>query len=190
MTPWFAFDLDDTLGEFNESAYQAFNKHRGTDYKVADTVDYGLLDKFDYTVDEFWHLLYELRVCADMQPIPGVADALSALHSRGGKIHIITARKQMRNHFDVTQEWLRRHGIPYDALTIVHRALHTKGDFLCKDTIAFFEDSPDQLRGASKITHPVLVDRPWNRKNRESHWLCTTPSNLVQMIERVARHVD
>ena len=73
---------------------------------------------------------------AQAKPIPGTQEALSQLRQAGWVIVLYTARHF--NHWQVTEDWLARHGLVYDQLVfgkpparfyIDDRAIPFKGDW-------------------------------------------------------------
>ena len=46
--------------------------------------------------------------------VPGAITALKQLKADGWHIHLYTGRHI--NHAETTQEWLRKHGVPYDVI--------------------------------------------------------------------------
>lgn len=184
-TPWFSFDIDDTIAEFNAYAHRMFNQHLGTNHNPEDG-NYDLLEKFGFEPSEMWRLFYDLGICANQEPTIGVVGALQDLHAAGAKIQFVTGREQLRDALRVTQTWLVQHEIPFDDLCIVHRD-QSKVQFLHPGTVAFFEDTVRHLSDASDVDARVVVTRPWNRGKLHFSHFRIWPHDVGSMIDQLRK---
>jgi uncharacterized HAD superfamily protein len=94
--------------------------------------------------------------CSDLDVVPGAIESLRLLHSRYRLILVTSRNPAIR---DKTQDWLREHDIPHDAL-VFDEAKHRTGH----DFDFFIEDNGEFALSLAEAGVPTfLFDYPWNR---------------------------
>ena len=97
-------------------------------------------------------------------PLEGVAETLWKLKRRGHEIYFITARPGMKHIVQVTKDWLKKHGFPYDPSRL-RMGAQDKAKIARELGIQlFFEDAPKHLdRLVEEGIPTVIVDAVYNR---------------------------
>lgn len=187
MKKWFVFDVDDSLGNFTQTAFAKFNHHFGTNHCFTAATYYNkTLHNWDLDVDTFYRLLHDHRVYQELVPYPGVARVLQGIARAGFGIQIVTARNRVHNGkgYELTEQWLCAHGIPFHKLTVTHPE-QSKVGACHEDALLIVEDSVQHLANAAEIgrLHTVKVEQPWN----ESAWAHTAacPETLAETLEEL-----
>lgn len=167
-------DMDDVLAETGQGIVNVVNADFDRNVTFEDIYTFDLKTAFQMTEAE-WTRLFSLihapEVLAGFACLPGAADALSRIRAAGAEIAIVTGRPAATEA--VSREWLMRHHIPFDSLSMVdkygrepdpHRALSMEALSRRHFDLAI-EDSPAMATHLSQSMQvPVLLmDRPWNR---------------------------
>lgn len=159
-------DIDGTIKDTRTAAIQIYNQELGQNLRKEDIKEfhlgpaYGLTDKEG---SQMWrkleHKIYSLGV-----PLEGAAEILSQLHQEGHQITFITARPGMPHIREVTQEWLKKHGFPFDGSNL-RMSAQNKGKVALELGIdLFFEDAPNHLDRLVEAGIPtVIMDAVYNR---------------------------
>lgn len=92
-------------------------------------------------------------------PFPGVREALSALHSAGHTLHVVTDRSfgSNGNAERATRAWLDRYKLPFDSLTFSSDKTIVRADYFIDDKLQNY----DELHAAGVEVY--LLDQPWNQ---------------------------
>jgi FMN phosphatase YigB (HAD superfamily) len=99
------------------------------------------------------------------EPYPGAVEAVRRWHEAGHFIHITSHRAVTAA--DVTEEWLRRIGLPYDELYCSYDKV-TRCAEIGIDVLV--DDSPVNLvRAREAGIHGATLLHPWNRDVCERH---------------------
>jgi hypothetical protein len=152
-------DIDNTLWQFSDAFYLELKKIN-KDFPTPDQwCTYDIWEGF-CSVEDFMAAINTVHYNQDddqYQPYPESRSFLSSLKEHG--FHIILASHRIPTMKQPTEQWLNRHGLPYDEL---HLSMNK--------TVLFFkaavvvDDSPHTLEKA--IDHGALgagLLFPWNR---------------------------
>jgi uncharacterized HAD superfamily protein len=112
----FGFDIDDTLINLREHAFNIYNKKLGKQlglelFHALKTVE--IHEPFGMTSQEgkqMWNSSREEIYYTTCPPYPGAVEMLQELEEQGHEIFYITARD--REHGERTKQWLKDNGFP------------------------------------------------------------------------------
>lgn len=152
-------DIDNTLWQFSDAFYQELTKICGN-FPTPDrwcTYDiwegYCSVEDFIAAISTIHHNQNSDRY----QPYPESRDFLSSLREHG--FHITIASHRAPETRQPTEQWLARHGLPYDELhlTLDKTVLFPKADIVVDDSPLTLEKAIESgARGAGLLF-------PWNR---------------------------
>lgn len=96
-------------------------------------------------------------------------DVINKLKHEGNNIIIITSRseKHFANPYEVSTEWLEKHGIEYDKLVVegndkAKECMEYKIDVLIDDQVGFLQDVSNNTN-----TKVIMFDSPYNKECNE-----------------------
>ncbi|WP_203247322.1 5' nucleotidase, NT5C type [Sporosarcina beigongshangi] len=112
----FGFDIDDTLINLREHAFQLYNEKLNRDvhidlFHALNKVE--IHDIFDMTAEEgsqMWNRSLEEIYYTSCPPYPDAVETLKKLEKDGHEIYYITARP--KEHGERTMEWMIEQGFP------------------------------------------------------------------------------
>jgi|SRR5690625_1096087 len=176
----FGFDIDDTLINLREHAFQIYKEKLKKDisldvFHALDRVEihepFGLTDKQG---NEMWHSSLEEIYYTDCPAFPGALEVLLELERDGHEIYYITARP--KRHGIRTREWLKEKGFPvkdsqfyygmedHEKISIIK---HLKLDY-------YVDDKPAVLDTLQQLPVKLIVkDQSYNQDvdvSRLIHW--------------------
>ncbi len=148
----YAYDGDFDLANLNKDSYDSavtFNWCRETD-------------------NNFWQQMLE-KYSREERPRQLVSEVLYKIKEADWKIHIITARKSIKEEDikerkieKILENWLEEHDIPYDVLVFTG---NSKVDALKEHQIdIMIEDSPSNIEELRKICPIIVFDAMYNKE--------------------------
>jgi len=169
-------DFDDVLSETARAISDVVSLRFSKRVPFEDLRYFDLDKSFGLTpgqLDELMRLLHDPEMLLRMEPVASAASTISAWSSTGCDVCVVTGRPPATA--DVSEAWLKRHGIPFTSLLFVDkygrfpaasggsRALGLD-EFRSERFCLAVEDSPDMAEFlVSQMLVPVaLMDRPWN----------------------------
>lgn len=170
------FDIDGLVADMATILVWAMNEKYGLNYGVDVFVHHNLF-KNKYVEDPELNkeiaqhmrkeVIYNHKAVLDLQPYPGVPEALKKL-SRQHSLHYITGRPTDQQNICI--EWFRKHNIPFDSIHAVGKA--DKGltgralnlDFYIDDEIRHLESMYKFKNRWRKGL--ALYRQPWNIMDR------------------------
>ncbi|MCF6093983.1 hypothetical protein L1765_08370 [Microaerobacter geothermalis] len=170
-------DIDGTIKKTQQAAIQVFNEELGKNLTEEDIDSFYLDEPYGLTQKEgkrLWrkleHRIYSLGV-----PIEQAAETLSQLVKDGHEVYFITARPGMKHIREVTVNWLKKHGFPYNGDNLYMNSQDKAKVAQELGIDLFFEDAPDHLDRLIHAKIPtVVVDAVYNREYtdipRLTHW--------------------
>jgi uncharacterized HAD superfamily protein len=116
-------DVDDTIADTSSIVIEyalLFDKEYKEGKGIVDPEIRTLIGKFDWTLDDkynFWKL-YAKDMAINVKPKVDCKEVLTKLKEEGNEIYIVTYRTKERFEYpyELTEEWLKKEGIPYDVL--------------------------------------------------------------------------
>ncbi|TCS83817.1 5' nucleotidase, NT5C type [Tepidibacillus fermentans] len=159
-------DIDGTIKQTQKAAIQLYNEELNMDVKEDEVTTFYLDEPYGLSGEEgrkLWRKL-ESKIYTIGIPLEGAPEALQQLKKEGHEIFFITARPNFKRIRDITEEWLQKHGFPFDG-TNLYMNIHDKGK-IAKDLRIdlFFEDDPEHLdRLLAANIHTVIVDARYNQ---------------------------
>ncbi len=155
-------DIDGVVADSQPVIIEKLNRHFGSNYTREDFINFKPREMFGLTRDAFDRFIMarELEIILEVVPVPGAAETIREL-GENHKIHLISARTPA--YAGQTAEWLDRHGIVYDGLSLLgqHDKRGACMDF-CVDI--FIEDNKKNALQISSCGVPVLLmDATYNR---------------------------
>ncbi|MBA4492982.1 hypothetical protein ACFO25_08160 [Paenactinomyces guangxiensis] len=159
-------DIDGTIKDTHRAAVEVYNKELNRSVRVEDVTDFYLDQAYGLTPREgrkLWRKL-EDQIYSLGIPLNHSVEVLNELVRMGHEIYFITARPGMRKIVDVTKEWLKKHGFPYNGDNLIMNA-QDKGKVAKEIGIElFFEDAPNHLLTLLQNRIPtIIVDAVYNR---------------------------
>lgn len=167
-------DLDDVLANLRESLYQVMHRVTRIDKHWRDWTHYDLREH--YQVDNAFldDVLMRERALESCQPEPGAAAMTQALAELGCELVIITARGWHPQAHELTQDWLKQHGMRHDHLHVTQLG-GNKLDVLTATTtpadsiLLAVDDHPNNLQRYRQAGIPTLMpSMPWNAQYHDA----------------------
>lgn len=149
-------DLDGVVIDTYPAWYNFF-KPKFPDVRLEELVHAHANPEYAAFADANLRTLY----CDLLSPVPGAVETLGELSRAGHEVHFISARTPLVR--DMTVEWLERHGVRFDGLTLLEGA--DKGlASLAAGVELFVEDAPYNAEAIRAVGVPVLLyDAEYNR---------------------------
>jgi uncharacterized HAD superfamily protein/NTP pyrophosphatase (non-canonical NTP hydrolase) len=156
-------DLDGVIANHFPHLIKYYNEKRGTSYPEGESYLSPIVG-----TEEYYRIKHEYIEEGMFREVPvyeGAREFVKGLKKMGLKVVIVTGRpyKQYKRVYADTMEWLKKNGIPFDAIYWTK----DKADLarsLGITPVAFIEDEKEQ---AADITRKgfkcILIDRPYNR---------------------------
>jgi len=134
--------------------YERFMKQRSTPQQVIETMRRRKLKMLHY-----YFMSWQKRVMTTVGLIEGSAETIRQWHP-DHQISLVTSRLRWFNR--QTQEWLKKHNIPFDEL---HHAKEKSKHTKAKGCDLFIEDNVEECKILADYCERIfLFDHPWNRK--------------------------
>lgn len=160
-------DLDDTLGNFRETASNTLNKKYNKNFSVDDWEHHLIEQLYNITKQEFISDLEELRVLERMKPHYESKSFTRSLKEQGYYIVILTARNWHPYAYNITKRWLDSWDISYDEIILCgiddNKASIVNDRF---GNVKFVvDDSPYQLWNYildTSTEEVYMYNMPWN----------------------------
>ncbi|WP_096270752.1 5' nucleotidase, NT5C type [Paucisalibacillus globulus] len=176
----FGFDIDDTLINLREHAFNIYKRKLNKDVPVNEFHELQRVEihePFGLTDDEgseMWNRSLEEIYYTNCPPFPGAVEALNKLEEDGHEIFYITARP--KQHGERTKEWLKERGFPVHNNQFFYGMKdHEKIDIIKDLNLNYYvDDKPTIL--ATLTEQPIklfLMDQSYNRTsnfNRIKKW--------------------
>lgn len=172
----FGFDIDDTLINLRQHAFNIYNKKLKKNIPLASfhalkTVE--IHEPFGLNAIEgkqLWDSLREEIYFTDCSPFPGAVEALNELVHNGHQVYYITARN--KQFATKTKEWMKEIGFPvvdhhfycgmedHEKITIIQ---NLKLDYYFDDKPAVLETLIDHSTQLYVKDHLYIEHLEWNR---------------------------
>ena len=166
----FGFDIDDTLINLREHAFNLYNKKLGKNVALdvfQELKKVEIHDAFGLTEDQgsdMWNSSLEEIYYTSCPPFPDAVETLQKLSEEGHEIHYITSRP--KEHGERTKQWMIENGFPVQDDRFfygmqddekVHIIQQLQLDY-------YFDDKPAVLTTLNNDTLNVIVkDQSYNR---------------------------
>lgn len=166
----FGFDIDDTLINLREHAFNLYQKKLNTSVepeKFHALTGVPIHELFGMSSEEgakMWNSLREEIYYTDCPPFPNAVEVLQELVRQGHEVYYITAR--VAEYCERTKEWIKQAGFPVeDGRFYCGMADHEKVDIIRKlELDYYFDDKPAVLDTLSELPLKVYVrDNSYNR---------------------------
>jgi 5'-nucleotidase len=159
-------DLDAVCGDYEDALRASVARRTGRDpAELSPQTTWDAYSEWGMSFAEFEEAhrtaVVEDRIFREMQPLPGVSEALWQLSDEGVWIRIITHRLIFNGAHEVsaadTAWWLDHHRIPYRDLCFI-------GDKPDVGADVYIDDSPRNIIGLRAAGRTAVVfDQPYNR---------------------------
>ena len=166
----FGFDIDDTLINLREHAFQIYKKRLKQDlsldaFHALDRVEihepFGLTDEQG---KEMWVRSLEEIYYTDCPTFPGALEVLMELDKNGHEIYYITARP--KEHGRRTREWMKENGFPVRDDRFYYGMEDNEKTHIIKDLQLdyYVDDKPAVLNTLKEIPVKLIVkDQSYNQ---------------------------
>lgn len=166
----FGFDIDDTLINLREHAFNIYNKKLNQNVPVEIFHDlkrveihepFGLTD---LQGKEMWNSSLEEIYYTSCPAFPDAVETLQALEKKGHEIYYITARP--KDHGERTKEWMRDNGFPVNDTRFFYGMQdHEKVEIIKKLHLDYyFDDKPEVLNTLLNESIKIFLrDQSYNR---------------------------
>jgi uncharacterized protein len=166
----FGFDIDDTLINLREHAFQLYNKKLNQNvqpdvFKALKTLE--IHEAFGLTAEEgsrLWNSLLEEIYYSSCPPFPHAVETLQELEKQGHEVYYITARA--KEHGERTKKWLIGNGFPVHEDRFYCGMNDSEKVNIIKELQLdyFFDDKPAVLETLSDLSIKVYAkDNSYNR---------------------------
>lgn len=146
---------------------EGLNQDTGASLEYQDLTEYDLASLYGISLEDVLDSFRRHDIIPRQSVLHGAREALELL-GRTHHLHLITHRGWDERAEKKTADWLLRHQLPYDTLTIVPFGM--KKSELYPDVAGYFdfmfEDNLSNLYDAERsgrVRRPVLIDHPWNQ---------------------------
>jgi uncharacterized HAD superfamily protein len=183
----FGFDIDGVLTNDDDGQNNIWLETASTYFgEPIQKAAYHVEEAFNKTreeVEEFFQACIE-EIFTSVPVRDYAPETLRALAERGGIIHLITHRDT--RHRQITETWLRRHGIPYHSLTMCPTGYgYSKKERCLELGVQFFVD--DKLENAEEVAAAGIYTLLFHASHNAGR---PTKVPLVKDWREVARHID
>ena len=165
------FDLDDVLANLRDHLMRMLRRQTGREIHWNEWHEYELGSVYNTTTESIMQWVLEHQVLESASLEPHARAAVDAARRAGYRVAVITARGWHPRGERLTEEWLNKHSLDIDELHLVpafgdkSRVLRGLG------SVAYFvDDHVGHLypaRTLKQVRETLLIDRPWNRADRE-----------------------
>ncbi len=169
--PYVVFDLDDVLANLREHLMSMLRHQTGQNVHWNEWHQYELGSVYNTTAEVIMGWVLEHRVLESASLEPHARVAVHAARQSGHRVAVVTARAWHPRGERLTEEWLTEHGLDIDELHLVPAFGDKSGVLRGLGSVAYFID--DHLghlypaRVLPEVGETLLIDRPWNRQDRE-----------------------
>ena len=150
-------DIDGVLSNFVKTFIKIVKKEYFVDLREQDIYAHDLFLVLGITEEETMELIRK-TLTQDLDLMPGAKKSLNQLKSKH-EIYLLTARPDDFNN--LTKDWLKRKGIPYDKLIHINEGekhqVNLELDIIVEDNLK------DAIRWLNKSNEVIIFDHPWNR---------------------------
>ncbi|MDJ0862569.1 MAG: hypothetical protein QNJ82_10050 [Gammaproteobacteria bacterium] len=165
------FDLDDVLANLRDHLMNMLVRQTGHGIHWNQWHEYELGSVYQTTTERIMGWVLEHRVLESASLEPHAQPAVRTARQLGHRIAVVTARGWHPRGVQLTEEWLVANGLDVDELHLVP-AFGDKSNVLRKlGRVAYFvDDHVGHLypaRTLPEVCETLLIDRPWNRKDRQ-----------------------
>jgi 5'(3')-deoxyribonucleotidase len=174
-------DLDGVLGDQVVDVLPRIQRRLGIDLAWEEVTEFRLpLGKSDLA-QEILLAQQDQEYLLNMPVHHGAVELIKSLRQHYNVV-LITARPDVSR--SLTEHWLSEHGLSFDRVisaTEAHKSLHGT-DVLIDDYTSNIEEFLERTNGLG-----ILVDRPWNRRDRVnlSPWCDTDRLEIVESLEAI-----
>jgi len=176
MSKLLYIDFDDVLCETARAFTRILPGLFGRRVAFDKIHEFNLEVSFALTPQEHEHLMrvgHEPEFLGSVAPVPGAVDGMRQLKDLGFEIAIVTGRPPECR--DISVDWLRGHGVPFDRVLHVNKYGRLSGTQINQaislekmaeiEFYAAIEDAPCMATFLiNAMTMPVIVfERPWNQ---------------------------
>ncbi|KQN62806.1 5' nucleotidase, NT5C type [Pseudomonas sp. Leaf58] len=169
----FAIDVDDVLGNLSEVMNPVLNRRFNKQIPVAAWSTFNISGLYGITVEQFLEVIIEEKLLEQMQPYPGVKEALRRIKTSGRDVVLVTSRGYHPVGQKLTETWLNQHDLYSDGLIIVPEGLSKAQAVVGRYPKGFeimVDDYPpnlDKMKAAGLVDEVYLIDKPWNQDRPE-----------------------
>jgi len=185
MTYNIGIDIDGVLTDEGQGGNSIWQKKMNEFFEREITLreyTYDLRKAFGLTEQELDKFLKEKlpEVYASVSPAPGARDTLLELEEAGHKLILITARNEMFR--ELTEEWLKRHKIPYHEL---HHDDDKAPLAVKKEIVLFIDDRKENAAAIAAENIPVILVNKYHNINFESSNQISKADNWNDIREKI-----
>jgi uncharacterized HAD superfamily protein len=165
-------DVDGTI--YQSGAVKLLNKKFQTNVSHKDITHFYITDHFGMSREEgnhWWDENYE-QIYSVGDPMEGAVEALTQIYNSGHEIHIVSARDPIA--LDVTERWVRKHGIPHHSIQV---GAQDKGEVAVRLGLDIaIEDDPRYIIQLIDRIPVIVPDALYNQELRSAnihrmhHW--------------------
>jgi uncharacterized HAD superfamily protein len=180
-------DIDGTIKDTQRAAVEVHNRVLKRNVRVEDVKEFYLDKAYGLTPKEaskLWRKLEEEIYTLGL-PLKNASEVLNRLAQNGHTIYFITARPGMKNIRKVTEDWLKKHGFPFNGKNLIMGAQDKAKEAKKVQVDLFFEDAPNHLLNLVKNKIPtVIVDAVYNRDFPYSLPRITDWRQVYELVEK------
>lgn len=186
----FGFDIDDTLINLREHAFQIYNKKLNKNVPIGvfqnlNRVEihepFGLTDEQG---KEMWNNTLEEIYYTTCPPFPNAIETLQNLDKLGHEIYYITSRP--KEHGERTKEWMKEQGFPVKDERFFYGMQDREKVQIIKQLKLdyYFDDKPEVLNTLlNESINVIVMDQSYNRHLKLPRIVNWTDLNRVARIK-------
>lgn len=182
-------DLDDTSADLKSRLQEIYRKETGDpSIHFSDWEVFSVAQRYGVTNDRLLELFIEDMTIELIDPHHGLVEVTAELQDRGCHIEIVTARAWHPEAYDVTEQWLKKHGVSYNNINIVPLTqCKEEATRYLEDVKLFIDDRfehCDSMMASGRVEKCLLYSQPWN-----AHLDSTDRIVKIDNLYDVLRHV-
>ena len=164
-------DIDDTIADLKSLLCKEINEHTGENIPCDEWKSFYITNIYK-TIDlpTFYDIIIKNKVLERIKPYDSTKSTMDMLYNLGYNLVLISSRSYHPNAYELTENWLNEHKLPFDHL-------HISGDIKKSEFANRYQhvilsvddnlDNNEDYRKHSNNESVLLMDQPWNRLNKD-----------------------
>lgn len=163
------FDVDDTIGQLRYKLVDIINDLTNMNFTIEDWDSHDLDTRYGIPFDQVLEFMVKENTLLELPLEPYTKEVLKHTKDQGYHIDILTARGWHPRGKETTLEWLKKHNLPHDDLTVVPldkcKAEVLKNKY--KKVHFTVDDNPKHCEAYAQsdvVDDVYVITRNWNKQ--------------------------